>query len=232
MRSSAMQRTKVSFQRPDLSVDKASEEKAYLLIDNFAKGILRQIKENAGEYSTLKAIQKFLKKDSSEDPSDKIIFEAIKRMEKDKISSQIALAMSEIAMKRAQNLQKASMIKMIPYLLGLAGILTMLILSFFSGPWSISNPLMIRNLLLSLVFTGLLIWGIIQRRTAKFTLIGASLLHQACSAFASAKIQGKGAIGALQSLNEMRTKAKTMQLKEKAKKAENKNKPENKKKNK
>jgi hypothetical protein len=222
MRTNAMQKNKTSFQRPDLSIDKSSEDKAYQLIDNFANGILRQVKENAKEFGTIKAIQRFLKQVTTEDPSDKIIYESIKRMDRDKISPQVSLSMSEIAMKRAQNLQKTSMIKMIPYLLGLAGLLTVIIMSFFSGPFNFTNPAVIRNLILGLLFTGLIIWGTIQRRSTKYSMITASLLHQACSAFASAKLQGKGAVGALQSLAEMRTRAKSMQTKAKAKEAEKK----------
>jgi len=218
-----MQRNKTSFQRPNLTIDKGSEEKAYQLIDNFANGILRQVKENGKEFSTLTAIQRFINKNVSDDPSDRIIYESIKRMDRDRINAQVSLSMSEIAMKRAQNLQKASMIKMIPYLLGLAGLLTIVIMSFFIKPFTLSNPTLIRNMILGTVFLGLLIWGIIQRRSAKFSLVTASLLHQACSAFASAKLQGKGAAGAMQSLSEMRIKAKSMQAKEKAsKKAEKK----------
>lgn len=153
-----MQKNKISFQRPDLSIDKSSEDKAYQLIDNFANGILRQVKENAKEFGTIKAIQRFLKQVTSEDPSDKIIYESIKRMDRDKISSQVSLSMSEIAMKRAQNLQKTSMIKMIPYLLGLAGLLTVIIMSFFSGPFNFTNPAVLRNLILGVLFTGLIIW--------------------------------------------------------------------------
>jgi hypothetical protein len=207
-----MQKNKTSFQRPDLSIDKSSEDKAYQLIDNFANGILRQVKENAKEFGTIKAIQRFLKQVTSEDPSDKIIYESIKRMDRDKISSQVSLSMSEIAMKRAQNLQKTSIIKM----------LTVVIMSFFSGPFNFTNPAVIRNLILGLLFIGLIIWGTIQRRATKYSMITASLLHQACSAFASAKLQGKGAVGALQSLAEMRTRAKSMQTKAKAKEAEQK----------
>jgi hypothetical protein len=82
MRNSAMQKNKTSFQRPDLSIDKSSEDKAYQLIDNFANGILRQVKENSKEFGTIKAIQRFLKQVTSEDPSDKIIYESIKSIMK------------------------------------------------------------------------------------------------------------------------------------------------------
>ena len=60
------------------------------------------------------------------------------------------------------------------------------------------------------------LWGIIQRKSFKYDMLSASILHQVCSAYAAAKMQGKGAVGAMQNLGEMRIRAKSMQEKEKA----------------
>ena len=214
-----MQRQKSTFQRPDLSISKGAEDKAYHLIENFNNGIIRQVKSNSSEFSTFKTLARRFNKDTSPDPSDKIIFDSIKRMEKDKVQAQVALAMSQIAERRAQNIQSSSLVKMIPYFIGIAGLITMLVLSlFFSGDLSFSNPVITRNLIISTIFTGLLIWGVIQRKSFKYDILAASILHQVCSSYAAAKMQGKGAVGALQNLEEMRTRSKSMQEKEKAKK--------------
>ena len=217
--NSTMQRAKTTFQRPDLSISKAAEDKAYHLIENFTKGISRQIDNHASEFSTFKTLKRQFGKDTSPDPSDKIIFDSVKRMEKDKIQAPVALAMSQIAETKTQNIQKSSLIKMIPYLIGLVGLVTMAVLSFFfSGELSFSNPAIIRNLIISTVFIGLLVWGIIQRKSFKYEILTASMLHQACACYASAKMQGKGAVGALQNLEEMRTRSKAMQDKKNQKK--------------
>ncbi len=214
-----MQRPKSTFQRPDMSISKGAEDKAYQLIENFNNGILRQVKNNASEFSTLKTLSRQLKKEEATDPSDKIIFDSVKRMEKDKVQAQVALAMSQIAERRAQNIQSSSVMKMIPYFIGIAGLLTMVIVTFFfSGDLNFSNPAITRNLIISTVFVALLVWGIIQRKTFKYDILAASILHQVCSSYAAAKMQGKGAVGALQNLEEMRMRAKSMQEKEKAKK--------------
>ncbi|MCH2226467.1 MAG: hypothetical protein MK033_01720 [Candidatus Caenarcaniphilales bacterium] len=212
-----MQRPRSTFQRPDMSISKNSEDKAYQLIENFFKAVKRQVTANSKEYSTIKTLIRQFKKEEGNDPSDKIIYESIKRMEKDKIQSQVAMAMSQIAERRAQNTQANSMVKMIPYFIGLAGLLVMFVLTvFFSGELNFSNPAITRNLLISLVFVGSLVWGIIQRKSFKYDMLSASILHQVCSAYAAAKMQGKGAVGAMQNLGEMRIRAKSMQEKEKA----------------
>ena len=215
-----MQRPKSAFQRPDISIDQNAENKAYQLITNFSNGIVRQIEKNPKDFSTWKTIMRQIKKEEpSSDPADKVIFESVKRMEKDKITAQVALAMSQIAERRAKNAQASSFMKMLPYFIGLAGILVMSILTFFfSGELSFANPAIVRNLLVSTIFIGLLVWGMVQRKTFKFDILSASILHQACSAYAAAKMQGKGAVGALQNLEEMRVRAKSMQAKEAAEK--------------
>ncbi len=71
-------------------------------------------------------------------------------------------------------------------------------------------------------FLPLLIWGIIRRKSAKLDMISINVVLQGATAYASAKMQGKGQIGAMQNLDEMRRKAKSMDKKSKESKKEKK----------
>jgi hypothetical protein len=214
-------KNKMSIQSPDLSVNKANQEKAYKLIENFQNASQRQIKERLKDYSTWTTIIKLLKKDKS-DPSEKQVLEVIKRMERDKLHYQVALQMSEITGKQAENWQKAMLIKMIPYFIGLLGIIILSSLIIGSKPLNLENPSVIRYSIILPVFIGLFIWGFLKRRTAKIEMLASNILLQAASAYASAKMQGKSHVAAMQNLTEMKRRAKAQDAKSKEKKSKEK----------
>lgn len=218
MSMTGMQRKRKSgMQMPDLSVSRANQERAQQLIDNFIKAAERQVSKNSKEFSTLAGIMRLVKKDKH-DPSEKLALESVKRMEKDKIHSQVALQMSDMTMKQVQSMQQSMIIKMIPYLVGLLGILVLASLIAFARPFSFENPTIQRYLMLSALFIPMFIWGLIQRKKVQNNMLAVNIVFQASSAYASAKMQGKGSVGAMQNLAEMKRKAKSMEDKNKKQK--------------
>lgn len=207
--------------QPDLTVSKGDAEKADKLFDNFANGALREVMREARSFSTWSFVRRLISKNKI-DPSEKHIFEIIKRMDKDKIPAPVALHISETATAKMQNLQKITLIKMIPFFVGTLGVLILLGLIFSTKPLSFANPVLLRYLIVLGIMLTLLVWGFLQRKKAKFDMIAGNILLQASSAYASAKFQGKGQIAAMQNLEEMRRKAKTMEAKAKATKSKDK----------
>ena len=214
-------KNKVSMQQQSFAVSRQNQGKAVHLIDNFTNGIKRQVQKNLKDFSTIATIKRLIQR-SELDPSDKHILESIKRMEKDKIHAQVAIEMSEIARNRAEGMQKSTIFKLIPYFIGIAALLVLVGSSFFAQEYSLSDPTIVRNLIILPFAVALLIWGMVQRNKSKVEMVSANILFQAAAAYASAKAQGKGKVGALQNLQEMRMRAKNQQAKEQAAKKDNK----------
>lgn len=210
-----MQKAKMVMKQPDLSVSKGDAEKADKLFDNFANGALREVSREASSFSTWSMIRRMLAK-SKIDPSEKHIFEIIKRMDKDKVPAPVALHISETATRKIQNLQKITLIKMIPFFVGMLGLIILGGLILATKPLLFTNPVIQRYLIMLALMIPLLVWGLRQRKDAKFDMIATNILLQASSAYASAKFQGKGQIAAMQNLDEMRRRAKSMEAKNKA----------------
>lgn len=222
MKTMQQKKTKMVMQAPDLSVSKANQERADKLIGNFLNATERQVKEDIKSFSTTSAVWRLIKKDKT-DPSQRIILETIKRMEKDKIHSQVGLQISEITGNKLQAFQQSMIFKMIPYLVGLLGISILTVLVLTTKPLDLGNPVLQRYLLILGAFIPLFIWGLVQRKKAKIEMLSTNILLQAATAYASAKMQGKGQVGALQNLAEMKRRAKSLEKNpEKKKEANNK----------
>lgn len=204
----------MTIQQPDLTVTKANQEKAGKMYDNFVNGVIRQVKGELGVFSTWATIMRFVTKNKV-DPSEKHIYEVIKRFERDKVNSQIALQISDITTRKAQSLQKITLIKMIPFLAGMLGMIVLISLTIATRPLEFSNPTIQKYLIISAIFFPLFIWGYFKRGEAKLDMVATNILLQASSAYASAKMQGKGGIAAMQNLGQMRRKAKAMEQKSK-----------------
>lgn len=202
--------------QPDLTVSKANQERAEKLYGNFVAGVNRQIKDDMANFSTWSTILRMIRKDKA-DPSEKHIYEVVKRMERDKVNSQIALQVSEMTTRKAENLQKLTLIKMIPFLLGMLGLIIVVSLTIAAKPLSFANPAVQVYASLAAILLPLLVWGYIKRGEAKLDMVATNILLQASSAYASAKMQGKSAIAAMQNLDQMRRKAKAMEQKNKKK---------------
>jgi hypothetical protein len=203
-----------SIQQPDFSVSKVNQERATKLFDNFMNATKRTIEKNISEFSTLSAIKRLLK-GSKNDPTDAQILEVIKRLDRDKINSQIAIQISEFCQIKAQNLQKITLLKLIPFFIGSLGLLVLGTLTLMVKPLSFQNPEIYKFLIPMVFFIPLLIWGIVRRKSAKLDMISINVVLQGATAYASAKMQGKGQIAAMQNLDEMRRKAKSMEKKQK-----------------
>lgn len=204
-------------QQPDFTVSKINREKAEKLFDNFYNGTLREIKRQKKAFSSFAMISRMLKK-TGDDPTDKAAMEVVSRLERDKVNSQIAIQIAEICQSKAQNLQKVTMIKMIPFFIGIIGVSILGVLAFMAKPLSFDNPDFVKFLIPQVLFVPLLIWGFLRRGEAKFDMITANVVLQGSSAYASAKMQGKGKVGAMQNLQEMKRRAKSVEENQKKEK--------------
>ncbi len=214
-----MRKNKSVFQRPDFAISKNELDKVDKFYSNFYQGTKRQIQENIKSFSTIKMLKnRFSKK--NDDPSDLHILEIVRRMEKDKLQANIAMNIAEKAQNQAQNMQSSSLIKMIPYLVALLGIIVCISLIVAMRPFELSNPNLIMYSAPLVLFIPLFIWGSKARKDAKVDMLTINMLMQAASAYSSAKMQGKGAVAAIQNLSELRTKSK--KIEEKNKKAKKK----------
>lgn len=207
----------MTMRMPDLSVSKANQEKASKLYGHFISSIGNQLRRSAADFSTLATLSRYFSKSKKQDPAEAHVLEVVRRMQKDKLHAEIALQLSETTSQTLQSMQKTVFIQMIPYLLGLLLTIVIGVLALFTKPLLLSNPALQRYLLLLLPATALLIWGLIARSKLKFDMLALNILMQASSAFASAKMQGKGEIAALQNLAEMKRRAASMEKKSKVK---------------
>ncbi len=214
-----MRKNKSVFQQPNMDVSKNDLVKLDKLYSNFFEGSRRQVKTDIKKFSTFAMIKNQIAK-KKEDASDPLILEVIKRMERDKLQANLALNIAEKCQNQAQNIQKTSLIKMIPFLVSLLGIIISISFSLSVRPLEFTNPSLIMFTAPLAFFIPLLIWGINKRKEAKVDMLAINVLMQASSAYSSAKMQGKGSIAAMQNLSEMRTRSK--KLEEKNKKAKNK----------
>jgi hypothetical protein len=214
-----MKKNKSVFQRPNLDISKNDVAKVDKLYGNFYQGTQRQVKQDIKKFSTFSMLKNQISK-KKDDPSDTLIFEVVKRMEKDKLQANIAMNIAEKCQTQAQNIQKSSLIKMIPFLVALLGVIVCISLALSVKPLEFSNPNLIMFTAPLFLFIPLLIWGSNKRKDAKVDMLTINVLMQAASAYSAAKMQGKGSVAAMQNLAEMRSKSK--KLEEKNKKAKKK----------
>jgi|GEM_PF-1602513 hypothetical protein len=207
-------KNRTMIKQPDFSVSKVNQERATKLFENFMNATKRNIEKNISEFSTLSALKRLLK-GSKNDPTDAQILEVIKRLDRDKINSQIAIQISEFCQIKAQNLQKITLLKLIPFFIGSIGLVVLGSLTLMVKPLSLQNPEIYKFLIPMLIFIPLFVWGILRRKSAKLDMISINVVLQGATAYASAKMQGKGQIAAMQNLDEMRRKAKSMEKKQK-----------------
>lgn len=217
-----MRKNKSVFQQPNMDVSKNDLAKLDKLYVNFYEGSRRQVKENIKKFSTFAMLKNQFSKKKKEDASDNLILEVVKRMEKDKLQANMALNMAERCQTQAQNIQKTSLIKMIPFLLAVLGIIVCFSLALSVRPLSFTNQSLLMYLAPLVLFVPLFFWGQAKRKDAKVDMLAINILMQAASAYSSAKMQGKGAIAAMQNLGEMRNRSKKLEEKNKKDKSKKK----------
>ena len=148
---------------------------------------------------------RFIKKDKI-DPAFDYTKEIIKRMERDKLSSQVSMQIIETLMPDVQNMKKDVLIMAIPMIIGVILLLVFSILLAFTKPFSLSNAFIIYYSIGLFIGAVLFGFGMLQRTKVKLNTLSRTMLFQACTAYGAAKMQGQGSFGAFRILEEMKTK--------------------------
>jgi hypothetical protein len=191
-----------------------TEDKINQTINNYITHAQKHVLQNKKNFSSWNTIyHKFIKKDNI-DPAFDYTKEIIKRMEKDKMSSQSAMQVAETLMPEMQNVKKRIVLMAVPMVLGAVLLITFSLLFSFTRPFSINNHFVIYYAVGMLVSGILLGYGLIKRNQIKLYTVTRTMLFQACTAYGAAKMQGQGSFGAFRILDEMKTKqGKELQIK-------------------
>ena len=183
-----------------------TDEKIKTAISNYINYAKRHILEHKKDFSSISTIyQKFIKKDKV-DPAFDYMKEIIKRMEKDKMSSQTAMQIAETLLPEVQNVKKDVLIMAIPMVLGAVLLTTFTFLFSFSKPFTYTNSYLISYAIGMFISSLLFGFGLYKRKDVKFKTLTRTMLFQASSAYGAAKMQGQGSFGAFRILDEMKTK--------------------------
>ena len=186
-----------------MTVDK---DKVIQIINNHLNYAQKYILEHKKDFSSWSTVyHKFIKKDKI-DPAFDYTKEIIKRMERDKMTSQTAMQIAETLMPEMQNMKKEIIIMAVPLILGLILLITFSLLFSFTKPFNISNPFVIYYAI-GMFLGGMSFgFGIFMRKKMKLKTLSKTMLFQACTAYGASKMQGQGSFGAFRILDEMKTK--------------------------
>ena len=162
--------------------------------------------EHKKEFSSWNNIyHKFIKKDKV-DPIFDYTKEVVKRLERDKVSSQTAMQIAETLMPEMQKMKKEIILMALPFVLGFVLVIAFSILFSFTKPFNFSNPYVIYysiGMFVSCIIFGS---GVILRNRIKLKTLSKTMLFQAATAYGAAKMQGQGSFGAFRILEEMKIK--------------------------
>lgn len=184
----------------------APEDKTKQIINNYVTHAEKYMSENKKDFSSFGTIyHKFIKKDKV-DPAFDYTKEIIKRMEKDKMSSQTAMNIAEVLMPEMENIKKEVLIMAIPMVLGIVLLITFGLLLAFCKPFNLSNPYVIGYGAGLFIATVAFSFGMSRRVRVKNKTLTNMMLFQACTAYGAAKMQGQGSFAAFRFLEEMKTK--------------------------
>lgn len=170
---------------------------------NHAQKYITQHKKEFSSWSTI--YHRFIKKDKV-DPVFDYTKEIIKRMEKDKMTSQSAMQIAETLLPDMQKMKKEIIFMAIPMLLGFIFLVTFSILFSFTRPFNLFNPYVTYysiGLFISCILLG---FGVFQRKRVKLKTLSKTMLFQASTAYSASKMQGQGSFGAFRILEEMKLK--------------------------
>ena len=190
------------------------EDKTKQIITNYISYAQKYILEHKKEFSSWSMIyHRFIKKDKI-DPAFDYTKEIIKRMERDKLSSQISMQIIETLMPEVQNMKKDVLVMAIPMIIGVILLITFSLLLIFTKPFSLTNTFVIYYSIGLFIGAVLFGFGMLQRTKVKLSTLSRTMLFQACTAYGAAKMQGQGSFGAFRILEEMKTKqGKELQIK-------------------
>jgi hypothetical protein len=190
------------------------EDRTKQIINNYINHAEKYINENKKLFSSWATIYNKVVKKNNVDPAMDYTKEIIKRMERDKVTSQTAMQISENLMPEMQNIKKDVLIMGIPFLIGVLLAITFTILIIFCKPLDLSNHYLIGYLIGLGISTVLIGFGSVQRKKVKNKTLTNMMLFQAATAYGAAKMQGQGSFGAFRILEEMKTKqGKELQIK-------------------
>lgn len=190
------------------------DEKTIQITNNYLTHAQKHMLSHKKDFSSLHSIYKrFIKKDTS-DPIFEYTKEMIKRMERDRMTSNISMQIAENLTPEIKKM-KYDVIKMVlPLIVGFIMLITFSCLFSFTRPFNISNPFII-YWAIGMFVSGLLLgFGIFMRQKIKLTMLSKTMLYQASTAYGAAKMQGQGSFGAFRLLDEMKNKpGKELQIK-------------------
>ena len=182
------------------------DEKIKQLINNYITHAHKYISEHKKDFSSWSTVyHRFIKKDKI-DPAFDYTKEIIKRMERDKMTSQTAMNIVETIMPEMQNIKKSIILMVVPMIIGFILLITFSLLFSFTRPFNFSNPYMVYYAIGMFVSGMLFGFGVYQRKKIKLQTLSKTMLFQACTAYGAAKMQGQGSFGAFRILEEMKTK--------------------------
>lgn len=183
-----------------------ADDKTTQIINNYLNHTQKYIIEHKKDFSSWNTVyHKFIKKDKI-DPAFDYAKEIIKRMERDKVTSQTAMQITEILMPLMQNTKKEIILMGVPLILGFILLITFSSLFSFTRPFNFANPYLIYYTIGMVISSLLFGFGLLQRKRFKLKILSRTILFQASTAYGAAKMQGQGSFGAFRILEEMKTK--------------------------
>ena len=191
-----------------------ADDKTRQIINNYINHAQKYILDHKKEFSSWSTIyNKFIKKNKI-DPAFEYTKEIIKRLERDKVSSQSAMQMVETIMPEVKGMKKEVIIMVVPMILGAILLITFSLLFSFTRPLNLSNPFVIYYSI-GMFISGLVFgFGMFQRKRVKLVTLTRAMFFQALTAYGAAKMQGQGSFGAFRILEEMRANpGKELQIK-------------------
>ncbi len=181
-----------------------ADEKIKQIINNYINHAQKYILDHKKEFSSWNTISnKFIKKNNI-DPAFEYTKEIVKRLERDKVSSQSAMQMVEIIMPEMKGMKKEVIVMVLPMVLGVILLITFSLLFSFTRPFNFSNPFLVYYSV-GMFISGLVFgFGMFQRKKVKLTTLTRAMFFQALTAYGAAKMQGQGSFGAFRILEEMK----------------------------
>ena len=191
-----------------------ADDKTRQIINNYINYAQKYILDHKKQFSSWNTIyNKFIKKNKV-DPAFEYTKEIIKRLERDKVSSQSAMQMVETIMPEVKGMKKEVIVMVLPMILGAILLITFSLLFSFTRPFNLSNHFVIYYAV-GMFISGLVFgFGMFQRKKVKMVTLTRAMFFQALTAYGAAKMQGQGSFAAFRILEEMRANpGKELQIK-------------------
>lgn len=183
-----------------------TDDKTRQIINNHLNHAEKYILDHKKDFSSWSTIyHKFIKKDKI-DSAFEYTKEIIKRMERDKMTSQTSMQIAEVLMPEMQGMKKEIIIMALPLVTGFILLITFSLLFSFTRPFNFNNPFVIYYSIGIFVSSIIFGFGLIMRKKIKLKTLSKTMLFQASTAYGASKMQGQGSFGAFRILEEMRLK--------------------------